>query len=481
MSIQNRLLFLNTVVFSAAFILIAMIVYVLPRNRILAEVDNDLYTLASEIVRPGNAMLDTGGVLRIPIPQDLDNFTTASTFITIIDLKGEVIARSSNLANFDSLLDNNYLNQESHFSWVHHEDALLRVFTQPVIVDYDTTPRVVGYLEVARLLDTYETFNRLLSIALLVALAAATASLFLTIWLTPSIFQPLEEIAAIARQISRADDLSRRVPDTNRTDEIGDLARALNQTLERLERLFHAQQRLMADVSHELRTPLTAIRGNVDLIRRMGEADPESLAAIQAEIERMTRLVSDLLLLARADTGALPMQKKVVELDNLLFDVYRQARILQGKVEVSISGVDQVSVWGDTDRLKQLFLNLVDNAIKYTLPGGKVALCLSKENGWAKLEISDTGIGIAAKDLPYIFDRFYRVDKARTRTQGGSGLGLSIAKWIVQAHDGEIQIRSEVGVGTTFTVLLPVWVENSTQNSLAVKNHHWLTAVPEEK
>ena len=137
-------------------------------------------------------------------------------------------------------------------------------------------------------------------------------------------FKPLEDIATVARQITRADDLSRRVPYANRPDEIGDLARAFNQTLERLERLFRTQQRLLADVSHELRTPLTTIRGNLDLIERIGEADPESISAIQLEIERMTRLVGDLLLLASADSGGLPLERKPVEVDNILFDIYRQ-------------------------------------------------------------------------------------------------------------------------------------------------------------
>ena len=275
--------------------------------------------------------------------------------------------------------------------------------------------------------------------------------------LTPGLFKPLEDIATVARQITRADDLSRRVPYANRPDEIGDLARAFNQTLERLERLFRTQQRLLADVSHELRTPLTAIRGNLDLMSRMGEADPESMAAIQAEIERMTRLVGDLLLLARADSGGLPLERQVVELDSVLFEVYRQVRMMDAPVFIELVEVDQAIVMGDIDRLKQLFINLVENAIKYTPPGGEVQLSLSKKAGWAQLEITDNGIGIPAENLPHIFDRFYRVDKARTRAQGGSGLGLSIAQWIAQAHGGAIRVTSTVGEGSTFTVTLPLY------------------------
>jgi len=147
---------------------------------------------------------------------------------------------------------------------------------------------------------------------------------------------------------------------------------------------------------------------------------------------------------------------KPVELDNLLFEVYRQVSLLNKPVEVVVAEVDQVCVNGDPDRLKQLLLNLVENGMKYTPRGGRVTVNLSQTDGWAQMTIRDNGVGIPAEDLPFIFDRFYRVDKARNRSQGGSGLGLAIAKWVAQAHGGDIQVESEVNVGTTFTVVLPV-------------------------
>lgn len=428
----------------------------------LAEIDGNLEALASE-VRPENTDFGPGGVFRINIPESLANFQTASTFILIVDSDGDAVARSSNLAGFDGLLDPGGLGDQNKFGLVRHDNTLLRVLTAPLVVGTGPDQRVVGHLQIARLLDNFESFNRLLIVALLIGFAAATASLILAIYLTPSLFKPLEDIAVVAQQITRADDLSRRVPDTGRTDEIGDLTRAINDTLERLERLFLAQQRLLADVSHELRTPLTALRGNLDLMRRMDETDPDSLAVIQEEVERMTRLVGDLLLLARADAGGLPLARQPVELDNLFFEVYRQISLLEKSVEVSVTDIDQACVIGDADRLKQLLINLVDNAIKYTPTGGTVSLGLTKEDGWARISVKDTGIGIPAEDLPYIFDRFYRVDKARSRSQGGSGLGLSIAKWIAQAHGGSIEVASQVGKGTTFTVSLPVHTEETEQ------------------
>jgi two-component system, OmpR family, sensor kinase len=443
LSIQNRLLIIYTIIFSVAFIVFAVIVYELPRSRILAEIDGDLQALATEVVQPGS------------LPEVLETFETASTLVIVADENGEIVARSRNLTMFNDLLDPNAGPYEESFSVVRHGKTQLRVYSVPLPGADDQNPYY--YLQVARLLDTYEQLNRISLTALLMGFAAATASLFVAVLLTPGLFKPLEDIATAARQITRADDLSRRVPYANRPDEIGDLSRAFNQTLERLERLFRTQQRLLADVSHELRTPLTTMRGNLDLMERMGEADPQSLAAIQVEISRMTRLVGDLLLLARADSGGLPLDRKPVELDNILFDVYRQVRILEPPIYIELKAVDQVTVLGDADRLKQLLLNLVENAVKYTPDGGEVVLSLSKKDGQAQFEVVDTGVGIPPENLPHIFDRFYRVDKARTRTQGGSGLGLSIAKWIAEAHGGKITVSSKVGEGTKFVVSLPVY------------------------
>ncbi len=270
---------------------------------------------------------------------------------------------------------------------------------------------------------------------------------------------PLEEITSAADQINRADDLSRRVPyDGSPEDEIGQLVGAINQTLERLEVLFTSQQRFIADVSHELRTPLTVIKGNVDLMHRMKSFDAESLDSIDQEAGRLTRLVTDLLVLAKAEAGSLPLTKAVVELDTLLMEVFGEMRVLAAnKVQVRLTEIDQLQVTGDRDRLKQVFLNLVANAIQYTPAGGEVYLSLARSGDTAKLIIRDTGPGIPAEDLPYIFERFYRAEKSRTRSgTPGFGLGLSIAQWIVEQHGGKIEVSSQEGRGTTFAVWIPL-------------------------
>ena len=266
MSIHKRLLLVSALIFSAVYFLSSLVVYILPRNQILAQIDGDLYSLASELINNGSEV-DADGIIRVPLPQDLATLETASTFLNIVNTQGEIVVQSSNLTGFDTLLDPESLGTEEVYRLVSHSDTQLRVLTVPF---YDRSGQLIGHIQVARLLDNFEVFSRVLSRALLINMGAAFASLVVLYILTSTLFRPLEDITTVARQITRADDLSRRVPHSNRTDEIGDLARAFNQTLERLERLFRSQQRFLADVSHELRTPLTSVRGNLDLMRRFG-------------------------------------------------------------------------------------------------------------------------------------------------------------------------------------------------------------------
>ena len=431
------------------------------------DVDFTLTETAQQLREQTKAfVLGSVAVLSVP-EEELDVFQTATNFFVILDANGELLTYSDNLEDYAIVLDPDGMNTGENFGTVDHSGRKLRVLTEPLYIQQgDEPPTLIGYLQVARLVDNQgAVLDQLRVILILAGLAAVSLSLIMGALMTHHLLKPLDDIAAVAMRITRTDDLSRRLPDTGRRDEIGRLTMVLNQTLERLERLFHARQRFLADVSHELRTPLTTIRGNVDLMRRMGVLDYETLDVVQDELQRMTRLVDDLLLLARADTGGLPIQREPVELDNVFLDVYRQVRSIEQPVTLTLLEVDQVRVIGDADRLKQLILNLVDNAIKYTLPGGDVSLGLSKSNGMAEIVIRDTGVGIPEEDLPYIFDRFYRVDKARSRKLGGSGLGLSIARWIAEAHGGDIRVESERGMGSSFTVTLPTASDSDNQES----------------
>ena len=233
---------------------------------------------------------------------------------------------------------------------------------------------------------------------------------------------------------------------------------ALQSANRRLEAALESQRRFVADASHELRTPLTTVRGNASLLRRFDALSPEdrqdAVAQIGAEAERMSRLVNDLLMLARADAGQL-LERKPVALAPLIDDVAHQARVLAGgKLSVSVLRLGNVDaeVRGDADALRQLLLILVDNAIKYTPAGGSVTLGLRVEQTGAnqqtaRITVIDTGAGIPREDLPHIFERFYRADRARRA--GGTGLGLAIGKWIAEAHGGTISVESSPGAGST--------------------------------
>jgi two-component system, OmpR family, sensor kinase len=461
LTIRLRLTLLYTFVLAAVLILYGSAVYVFAQVSLLDEVDRGLAQVAQQL-RDQTDKFVMGNVAVLTLPEEeLDVFRSATSFFMILDQEGRVLTQSQNLSDYANVLDPEGRQSEARVNTVFHQGQPLRVLTEPLTIRIGGNEELIGYLQVARLVDTQSGLLTQLRLALFsTGIAAVSLSLLMGALLTRYYLKPLDDIVAVAVQISRADDLSRRLPDAGRRDEVGRLTMVLNQTLERLERLFHARQRFLADVSHELRTPLTTIRGNVDLMRRMGEADPEILDVVQDELGRMTRLVDDLLLLARADTGGLPLQRRPIALDDVFLDVFRQIRSIHPPVNVSLEGVDQVRVMGDLDRLKQLILNLVDNAIKYTPPGGTVRVSLSKADGSAEVVVADNGIGIPAEDLPRIFDRFYRVDKARSRSQGGSGLGLSIAKWIAEAHGGSIRVESRPGVGSTFVVTLPIVGEN---------------------
>jgi signal transduction histidine kinase len=217
-----------------------------------------------------------------------------------------------------------------------------------------------------------------------------------------------------------------------------------------------------ADASHELRAPVSLIRTTAELAVQGGRSNPEyheDMIQILTESERTSRLIDSLLLLARADAGADGMHRELTELSNCIRDAMTQGRTLavEKRIEmIANHGSQPIVVNGDNEALRRLFFILIDNAIKYTAEGGSVEIRLASAGGFAVASITDSGIGIAEDDQRYIFDRFWRADKVRSRGMGGAGLGLSIARWIVAQHNGTIEVRSQLGRGSTFTVKLPI-------------------------
>jgi signal transduction histidine kinase len=282
-------------------------------------------------------------------------------------------------------------------------------------------------------------------------------------WLSGLVFRPLEPIIAELEAITDGRSLHRRLPVPTESPELARLAMAVNRMFARLEQSFAALHRFIADASHELKTPLMVLRAGVERALTNPGNPPENLEALDAslaEINRMSEMVENLLTLARADEGRAPLVVAPCDLRELVAEAAETAGMLgeEGRHQVTTVMPEQpLVVPVDRDRIRQMLLNLVTNAVKYTPPGGQVGLELEEQDGQAVIRVRDTGIGIAPGDLPHVFDRFWRADTARSRAgqAPGAGLGLAITKWVAEAHGGRITVQSRPGRGTTFTVTLP--------------------------
>lgn len=304
--------------------------------------------------------------------------------------------------------------------------------------------------------------------------ALQRAGLILAI-VTPSVFllSLFGGWLLLGRALRRVDDLTRtaleiqgtnlqrRIRHAGPDDEIGRLAQAFDQMISRLDQSFQQVRRFSADASHELKTPLTAIRGEAE-VALMGELSPEeyrrTVRSILESAERMSEVVERLLLLARADSGQSLLRRERVEMGELLLGAIESLESYSAREEVAleVGEVEDLAVEGDPLWLNQVLTNLLTNGLKYTPAGGRVTVDLRRVDGRAEVAVRDTGVGIAPEHLAHIFDRFYRVDEGRARAAGGAGLGLSITRWAVEAHGGEIQVESVLGEGSTFRVRLPL-------------------------
>jgi two-component system OmpR family sensor kinase len=458
MSLRARLAILYTTIVGGILLLFGVAVYGAVSFSLTEQVDNIMVRTVNELWP--DIYVDSNGELGFSPSPDLE--LTPGILFQIWGRDKSL--KYTNIPQVNAPLDSTGLdNTQPVFRDVSLRTAVgsihLRVLTVPLVVG--EIERTVGVMQVATSMAVVDATQQSLLVVLVTGAVIAMVVAGLAGWIsTRQALAPLGGVTEVALQITRADDLSRRIPYSGPPDdEVGQLITAFNQTLGRLENLFNTQRRFLADVGHELRTPLTVIRGNVDLMRRMDCMDIESMDSIESEVDRLTRMVGDLLLLAQAESGKLPLDYRLVELDTLLFEVMQQMRVLaKDRLSMKLGEIDQVLVCGDYDRLKQVLVNLIANAIKYTPLGGEVVVGLGKEGMRARLTVSDTGPGMPEEDLPHIFERFYRGEKARTRQRDGKGfgLGLSIAYWIVRNHGGTIEVSSANGERTTFTVWLPL-------------------------
>jgi heavy metal sensor kinase len=465
MSIRARLTLWHTALLGAVLLVLAILVYVVVSDQMKHRFDDNLREQA-DIVGPAIGHGRPKDVRAGPraCENDVANPVTTldiggeSLFAVVYDQCGNLEASSSNLARRLPIPPDRLagvLSGQSVSFTMTVLDRPVRVFGTPFGPGQRSPAVFVAAPMRPLLIDL-----RQLRLALL-AIVAATLGLTAAVgwFLASKAMQPVDSMTREAQRIGEAADFARRIPEPQRRDEIGRLAGTFNEMLGRLGQAFTMQRQFLADASHELRTPLTAIRANVDILLRGADDDPgqrrEMLRSIAQESDRMGRLVDDLLALARTDAGQEPIHERL-SFDALLLDVYHQQRRLAEDVRLTIAAFEPVELEGDPDRLKQLLLNLIDNARRHTEPGGSVTLDLRRQGTEAVLEVRDTGSGIAAVHLPHIFERFYRADSSRSRDGGGAGLGLAISREIVEAHGGTIAVQSRVGAGSTFTVTLPL-------------------------
>jgi len=462
MPIRIRLTVWYTVLLGAILIAFSALLYMVLSFFLHDQVDRNLQDRAGQVgaqIEAHSTVVEQGQVVLPP----LNIFSSPAIFIQVVGADGRLITATGNMGNqrlpYNPELYRSNLNGRAGHSTVTIDNTPVRIYSAPIIIGPPS--QVVGAVIVGQSLKTIETTLSLMALFLTGGtVAALVLAALVGAFLARKALQPIEEINQTANHIVGAQDLQQRLPSPNTIDEIGQLTITINNMIERLDNFFQAQVRLSADVSHELRTPLTAIRGNIDLLRRGATNDPEelseALAIIEGELDRMNRIVADLLLLSQADAG-MSLRMGSVELDTIILEVYRQARVMAYGVNIKLGHEDQAVVHGDTDRIKQLLINLVTNALKHTPPTGSVTLSLYRDPDWVRVIVADTGRGIAPAALPHIFERFYQ---AKNSNQKGTGLGLSIAQWIAKAHGGQITVTSELGKGSTFTLWLPIKTNN---------------------
>jgi heavy metal sensor kinase len=382
----------------------------------------------------------------------------SGTLVVLADTSGQLVSANAPAASVLPLAASARATRDGpQLTTVSLQGDEWRVLSQPVIVGGQTA----AVLQVARSEQGVEVaLDRLL---LLMGLAVPLTLLLAVaggLFLANRALVPIDRITRTAARIG-AGDLSRRLALPASPDEVGRLSATFDAMLDRLEEAFARQRRFTADASHELRTPLALLTGRAEVALDRPRTPAEyqaALAGIRDDAVRMAQLLGELLTLARADREQEALAREPVPLADLVADTLAALEPLAEErgVALEAGALIPCTIVGDQTRLTQLLINLVDNALTYTPAGGRVTVGLARDADMALLSVADTGIGIAPEHLEHLFERFYRVDAARSRAAGGAGLGLAIADWIARAHDGEVAVTSRIGVGSIFSVRLPL-------------------------
>jgi two-component system, OmpR family, sensor kinase len=447
---------------AAVLIIFSVLLYAITARNLRDAVDQSLEETATTAVRS----LEERGFLPLINEEELlsqfPELARIDKFFQIFSPSGTITIRSPNIKQHEvplsrAALEATFKGQTIFESAKYPNEPPLRLISVPIIYRGNLLYIVQVGTSMESIEDTLRRFLVLLTVAVPIALAVSLAGGW---FLAGRALRPVDAITLAAQRIA-AGDLSQRLTMSTAPDEIGRLAGTFNDMIGRLDASFRQIRQFTSDASHELRTPLTVMKGETELVLRRPRPIEDYQTVLESsleEIDRMTHIVDELLFLSRADMGEVKMESLPVALESLVEDIYRQATLLgqDRNIEVVLGTVMPAVVQGDELRLRELLLNLVENAVKYSHPGGKVEVSLIHDGRQARLSVTDHGIGIAQEDHKRIFDRFFRTDDARAHTKKGTGLGLAICAWIADAHKGRVEVKSELGQGSTFTVVLPL-------------------------
>ena len=462
-SIRSRLTAWYVTLLAIILILFSVLLNYFLAKRLHESVDNSLTVSATVVATSATMRLGNS-----PLPglnqlfEQFMNQGNLNKFYRIYDGSGNVGSRSKNIsASQFPLSQSAYADalegKNSYETFTVGGQQPIRVITMPILLE----GKLINLVQVGTSLEAVQETLRNLKIFLFTAVPSVLilAALFAR-FMARRALKPISRIIDTAREIGQGQELSKRIPVLKIKDELGQLALTFNEMMNRLENSFAQMRQFSSDASHELRTPLTVLKGQNELIlskQRKPEEYQEVISSNLEEINYMSKVLEDLFVLSKSDENQVNLDYKPVDLRALVEEVCKHAEILaeEKNIKIIIAFLEPIEIKGDEVRLRQMVWNVLQNGIKYTQQGGELKISLQNEGDFALLTIQDTGIGIPEEDLPLIFNRFYRVDKARTRDEGGSGLGLSICRQIAEAHKGKIEVESKLGVGTRFKIRLP--------------------------
>jgi two-component system, OmpR family, sensor kinase len=464
-SVRTRLTLWYVSILALVLVIFSIGVYSLMSRALYSRVDENLRSVIQITIKSLTHDAEEGQSSLDAAQSTVSELFNTQQALAIFDGSGKLLAENTSQYDFRARLpEMNVIAGEAVFIYTSEEDddddhlrlAVQRVRIAPLSTEYV----ILVSQPLESIEDELESLRQILCYAVPVALIFAGLGGW---FLARKSLAPVVSMSEQARRIG-AETLNERLPVTNERDELGQLASAFNELLARLNNSFARQRQFMADASHELRTPLSVMHTAADVTltqqHRQENEYRNALEMIDEQTQRLTRIVEDMFILARADAGRYPLRRSKFYLDELLTETIRAARILADKKQVTVEAGEFPEAFysGDEGLLRQMFLNLLDNAIKHSSAGGRVSISFTAQPQAYRVRISDTGGGIPAEAQAYIFERFYRADKARSRSasyDSGAGLGLSIALWIAEAHQGSLKLRHSDAAGSTFEVLLP--------------------------